>query len=315
MKNLLLRIGDAFKSRWGRWMLGMFMSWAVVPVIVKAIIMCAVKKTLPDSALIAANAVGVIMSVIFGILMALSVERNKVRPYKILTGAILPWIAVKYGVEMLGVVLRGGLGTGGLFIAMAVQVILEAALLMSAVFMVHKPDTKKEIILNIIKCLVMSVVGNGIMAVAGYVSQYITIAGTWESAVLLLIVRELIRWIVYIIIIGMACGDGKAGETSGRKIPCIVSSVVSAAVVIAAVVAGRPDGSRNTLKVLTDDYIVRASNAYMAFVSGNPVGSMKEYDNIRNELDIWNLYISGEEIPEISSKDIQSNAMMAYLDI
>lgn len=316
MKNLLLRIGDAFKSRWGRWMFGLFMSWAVVPVIVKAIIMCAVKKSLPDSALIAANAAGVLLSVVSGILMALSVDGNKVRPYKILTGAVLPWIAVKYGVEMLGVVLRGRFGTAGLFAAMAVQVVLEAALLVSAVFMVHKPDTKKKMILNIIKCLAMSVVGNGIMSVTGYVSHYTTIAGTWESAVLMLVIRELIRWIVYIIIIGMACGgDGTTVETSGRKIPCIISSVVSAAVVIAAVIAGRPAETRNTSQILTDDYIVRASNAYMAFVSGNPVGSMKEYDNLSKELDIWNSYILGDEIPEISSKDIQSDAMLAYLDI
>ena len=45
----------------------MFMAWAVVPVIVKAIIMCTVRKSLPDPALTAANAAGVIMSVIFGI--------------------------------------------------------------------------------------------------------------------------------------------------------------------------------------------------------------------------------------------------------
>ena len=94
MKNYLLRLRKIFKARWGRWMLGMFMAWAVVPVIVKAIIMCTVRKSLPDPALTAANAAGVIMSVIFGILMALSVDCNKVRPYKILTGVVLPWIAV-----------------------------------------------------------------------------------------------------------------------------------------------------------------------------------------------------------------------------
>ena len=51
MKNFLLRLRKIFKARWGRWMLGMFMAWAVVPVIVKAIIMCTVRKSLPDPAL------------------------------------------------------------------------------------------------------------------------------------------------------------------------------------------------------------------------------------------------------------------------
>lgn len=316
MKNFLLRLRKIFKARWGRWMLGMFMAWAVVPVIVKAIIMCTVRKSLTDPALTAANAAGVIMSVIFGILMALSVDCNKVRPYKILTGVVLPWIAVKYGVEMLGIILKNRFQAGGLFATMAVQIILEAALLVSAVIMIHKPETKGKMIMNIIKCLAMSVVGNGIMAVIGYVSQYITIAGTWESAVLMIIIRELIRWMVYVIIIGIACGgECRTVETSGKKIPYIILSAISAAIMIAAVIAGRPAALRSPMQMLADDYIVRANNAYMAFVSGNPVGSMKEYNEIRKELDIWNAYIMGEDIPEISSKDIQSDAMMAYLDI
>ena len=247
MKNYLLRLRKIFKAWWGRWMLGMFMAWAVVPVIVKAIIMCTVRKSLPDPALTAANAAGVIMSVIFGILMALSVDCNKVRPYKILTGVVLPWIAVKYGVEMLGVILKNRFQAGGLFATMAVQIVMEAALLVSAVIMIYKPETKGKMIMNIIKCLAMSVVGNGVMAVIGYVSQYITIAGTWESAVLMIIIRELIRWMVYVIIIGIACGgECRTVETSGKKIPYIILSAVSVAIMIAAVIAGRPAASRSS---------------------------------------------------------------------
>ena len=86
-------------------------------------------------------------------------------------------------------------------------------------------------------------------------------------------------------------------EASGKKIPYIILSAVSAAIMIAAVIAGRPAASRSSMQMLADDYIVRANNAYMAFVSGNPVGSMKEYNEIRKELDIWNAYIMGEDIP------------------